>query len=80
VREPYRGLDDIRSITALPKLIIQSADDANVPRVRGESLFAAATEPKQFWSTEGPHIATLIRYPKETANRLRAMVKLSVQP
>lgn len=80
VSEPYRALDDIRSITALPKLIIQSADDANVPRVRGESLFAAATEPKRFWSTEGPHIATLIRYPKETANRLRAMVKLSVQP
>ncbi|TAG46839.1 MAG: alpha/beta fold hydrolase [Betaproteobacteria bacterium] len=79
VSEPYRAIDDIARLNALPKLIIQSADDTNVPRARGEALFAAAATPKQFWLTQGPHIATLTRFPDETVQRLRALLKPPAQ-
>lgn len=40
---------------AFPILIIHSQDDAVIPVHHGEKLFAAATEPKQFYRSHGGH-------------------------
>lgn len=68
--QPYTAAEDIRAISATPKLIIQSRDDTNVHPRRGQQLFANAREPKHFWQTEGKHIHTLMNYPEEAARRI----------
>lgn len=72
--QPYTAAEDIREITAIPKLIIQSRDDTNVRPERGQTLFANAREPKAFWQTEGKHIHTLMKYPDETVSKIEQLL------
>ncbi|SDJ92419.1 alpha/beta hydrolase [Microbulbifer yueqingensis] len=72
--QPYIAAEDIREISATPKLIIQSSDDSNVRPERGQTLFANAREPKAFWQTEGRHIHTLMNYPHEAVQRIERLL------
>lgn len=72
--QPYVAEEDIREISATPKLIIQSRDDINVHPKRGQALFANAQEPKVFWQTEGKHIRTLINYPEQAVEKIEQLL------
>lgn len=72
--QPYAAEEDIREITATPKLIIQSRDDINVRPERGQALFANAREPKVFWQTDGKHIRTLINYPEQAVEKIEQLL------
>lgn len=52
--------DPLKSISQLqtPLLLFHSPDDSIIPTTQAELLFAAAPEPKQWQSTQGPHTAT----------------------
>ncbi|MEM7110566.1 MAG: alpha/beta fold hydrolase [Bacteroidota bacterium] len=57
--QDYVGVRDIAEIYNIPKLIIHSRKDRDVPFKRGKNVFNAAKEPKEFWETETEHIMTL---------------------
>lgn len=50
----YDSLTKMKDI-ALPVLVIHSPDDEIIPYSHGQALFAAAREPKQFYSLQGDH-------------------------
>ncbi len=50
----YATIDKVGRLH-LPKLFIHSPDDEIVPYAHGKSLFAAATEPKEFLTIHGDH-------------------------
>ena len=50
---PYSAKEDIKQITKIPKLIIHSKEDKDVPFAQGMMLFDAAQEPKQFIEFSG---------------------------
>ena len=52
----YDPLDAIAELEQTPKLIVHSKDDQVIPYRFGQQLFDAATEPKLWISTTGPHI------------------------
>ena len=56
---PYSAKEDIKQITKIPKLIIHSKEDKDVPFAQGMMLFDAAQEPKQFIEFSGEHLYAL---------------------
>lgn len=72
--QDYVALEDIREIKDVPKLIIHSKVDREVPFKHGENLFEAAKEPKEFWVTDTKHILTLREYPNETVQKINALL------
>ena len=72
--QPYVAEEDIKEISATPKLIIQSRDDINVRPKRGQALFANAQEPKVFWQTDGKHIRTLVNYPDQAVAKIEQLL------
>ncbi len=76
--QEYVAVRDIATIKHIPKLIIHSKKDTEVPFSHGEHLFNAANEPKTFWETDTDHVMTLRDYPEETLKRLNGLV--SQQP
>lgn len=53
---PYSAIEDIKLITKIPKLIIHSKDDKDVPYAQGVSLFEMAPQPKEFIEFSGEHL------------------------
>ncbi len=51
--------DAVRKLSPLPLFVLHSPDDVLVPYTHGERIFAAATTPKCFLKTSGPHNAAL---------------------
>lgn len=49
----FQAVDYIGRIAPRPVYLIQSADDLRMPRSEGESLIAAAKEPKKLWTVPG---------------------------
>ena len=55
LKDQFDSLSRIARVRA-PILIMQGAQDQTVPPALGQELFAAAPEPKEFWSTpDGGH-------------------------
>ena len=69
---PYSAKQDIPSIK-IPKLIIHSKEDKDVPYAQGSTLFDLAIEPKQFLEFSGEHLYAL-KY--ERAKILESMNKM----
>ena len=67
--QEYVAVKDIKYIENIPKIIIQSKIDQNVPLIRGKHLFDAAKEPKTFWETNTEHIMTLVDLSNETIEK-----------
>ncbi len=73
--QEYVAVRDIAMIKAIPKLIIHSKNDQQVPLSHGENLFNAAYEPKNLWVTETAHIQTLKVLTAEAIDRIEALIK-----
>ena len=73
--QDYVAIRDIKDIRNTPKLIIHSTIDRDVPFFRGENLFNAANEPKEFWVTETEHIMILVDNPKEAVLRIENLIE-----
>ena len=56
---PYSAKEDIKQINTIPKLLIHSKEDKDVPFEQGMMLFTAASEPKQFIEFSGEHLYAL---------------------
>lgn len=54
----YDPIDYVARVAPLRLLLIHSRDDQVVPYANGRKLFAAASQPKTFYETSGPHTAT----------------------
>lgn len=70
---PYSAKEDIRQITKIPKLIIHSKEDKDVPFAQGKMLFENAPEPKEFIEFSGEHLYAL-KY--ESAKILASLNKM----
>ncbi|AQW93403.1 alpha/beta hydrolase [Elizabethkingia anophelis] len=53
---PYSAKEDIKGLGKLPKIIIHSKEDKEVPYEQGKLVFDNATEPKQFIESSGAHL------------------------
>lgn len=73
--QDYIAVQDIEDIVHIPKLIIHSKKDIEVPFNHGEALFEHAREPKSFWETDTSHIMTLKEYPQETIARIHGLLQ-----
>ena len=71
---PYSAKEDIKQITKIPKLIIHSKEDKDVPFAQGIMLFDAASEPKQFIEFSGEHLYALKYESREILESLNKMI------
>lgn len=69
----YSAKEDIKSITKIPKLIIHSKEDKDVPFAHGIKVFTNASEPKEFIEFSGEHLYAL-KY--ESAKILQSINKM----
>lgn len=80
---PYSSVELIKA-ASMPKLIIHSQDDNDVPFFMGEELFETAGSNKEFWKIRGTHTDALVDYPDEFVLRINKMIGLApnhqVQP
>ena len=61
VTDEYAPIDAVAKVSPIPLLLIYSEEDVVVPIHHGESLFAAAAEPKKFWRVpNGRHIGLFV--------------------
>lgn len=51
-RNEFRSLEKVSALE-LPKLFVHGTEDETIPLEIGEILFAAATEPKQWYAVPG---------------------------
>lgn len=54
----YDPIDYVADISPVRLLLIHSRDDQIIPYINSQQLFAAASPPKTFYETRGPHTAT----------------------
>ncbi|MDB6056716.1 MAG: alpha/beta hydrolase, partial [Verrucomicrobiales bacterium] len=68
--DQLRPIDGATKVT-VPKFFIAGTEDQQTTFAEAKALFAAAAEPKQFWSVEGAGHVNLHRYAKvEYENRV----------
>lgn len=53
---PYASKEDIKDLYYMPKLIIHSTEDKEVPIEQAKVVFDNATEPKEFMEIKGKHM------------------------
>ncbi|WP_226063827.1 alpha/beta hydrolase [Kaistella polysaccharea] len=70
---PYSAKEDIKQITKIPKLMIHSKEDKDVPFAQGKTLYEMAAEPKEFIEFSGEHLYAL-KY--ESAKILASLNKM----
>ncbi|QOW10843.1 alpha/beta hydrolase [Kaistella flava (ex Peng et al. 2021)] len=70
---PYSAKEDIKSVTKIPKLIIHSKEDKDVPFTEGMLVFNNASESKEFIEFSGEHLYAL-KY--ESAKILASLNKM----
>ncbi|MDJ1501540.1 alpha/beta hydrolase [Xanthocytophaga agilis] len=70
---PYSAKEDIASVE-VPKLIIHSKEDKEVPFEQGQVVFNAAKDPKTFWETTGKHIDAAKVAGPEYAERIEKLL------
>lgn len=70
LRHSYDSIDKVGRISC-PKLFIHSDADTLIPLPHGQSLFAAAADPKQFLQTPGEHNDGGFMYSPEYTARLK---------
>lgn len=73
--QDYVGVRDIAEIENIPKLIIHSRIDRDVPFIRGKNIFESAKEPKEFWETETDHIMTLRDLTDEAIKKINEKIR-----
>ena len=72
---PYCSKEDIKSIMKIPKLIIHSEEDKEVPIEQSKVVFNNATEPKEFMAIKGEHMQGTKYDGKEIIEKINEMIK-----
>ncbi|WP_312820586.1 alpha/beta hydrolase [Kaistella carnis] len=72
---PYCSKQDIKTIIKIPKLIIHSAEDKEVPIEQSKIVFSNATEPKEFMEIKGEHMQGTKYNGKEIIAKINKMIK-----
>ncbi len=60
VTSPYSAKEDIKDIEDMPKMIILSKEDEDIPFKQGELVYNNANQPKTMWLYEGKHLESVI--------------------
>lgn len=71
---PYSAKTDIEEIDRIPKLIIHSEEDKDVPFIQGRTLFEIAPEPKKFLVFEGNHLEAIQVETDKVIKRIMKMI------
>ena len=71
---PYSAIEDIK-LVSVPKILIHSKEDKDIPYALGKELLEAATEPKYFLEYSGAHINALIINPDLIINKVNELLK-----
>ncbi|MBL4862167.1 MAG: alpha/beta fold hydrolase [Crocinitomicaceae bacterium] len=74
VKERYSAKDSIGLIQK-PVLVIHSKEDETIPIEHGEALYAAATEPKDFYVIDQKHILGPLYYADSIVARIENLIK-----
>lgn len=72
---PYAAKEDIKEIDKIPKLIIHSVEDKDVPFEQGKVLYENAPEPKEFMKFQGEHLEALKIEKDGIIERIKNMIK-----
>ncbi|MFV0304881.1 MAG: alpha/beta hydrolase [Moheibacter sp.] len=73
---PYAAKEDIKTLTQIPKLIIHSKKDKEVPYKQGKIIFENAPKPKTFLDFEGEHLQGMKFESKKILNKISKMANL----
>lgn len=60
IPDDYEGTDYIAGISPTPVMVIHSVRDGIIPFHHGQTLFEAASEPREFLQADTPHAATFV--------------------
>lgn len=71
---PYAAKEDIVQINKIPKLIIHSKEDKDVPYAQGILLFENALEPKEFLEFSGEHLMAFEHIPEKILEKMNRMI------
>lgn len=71
---PYASKEDIKSINKIPKLIIHSTEDKEVPIEQAKIVFNNANEVKEFLEIKGDHMLGLKVDEQKIVNKITAMI------
>lgn len=74
---PYAAKEDIKNLKEIPKLIIHSKEDKDVPFVQGKTVFDSAPEPKEFIEFKGKHLHGLKHKKEQILKKIHDMVDKS---
>lgn len=72
---PYCSKEDIKGITKIPKLIIHSKEDKEVPIEHSKTVFGNATAPKEFMEITGAHMLGTKVNGDEIVAKINEMIK-----
>ena len=71
---PYSSIEDIK-LVSVPKILIHSKEDKDIPFALGKELFETASEPKNFIEYSGDHIKALIINPDVIITKVNENLK-----
>lgn len=71
---PYSAKEDIAMISGMPKLLLHSPDDRNIPFAFGQELYEKAREPKIFYSCKGAHNEALFAEPDSVIRIIKSLI------
>jgi len=71
----YVASRDIKNINDIPKLIIHSTKDQNIPYHHVNAIFENAKEPKTLWTTKTAHVMTLKELSNESVSKINMLLK-----
>jgi len=71
---PYSAKEDIK-LVSVPKILIHSKEDKDIPFALGKELFETASEPKNFIEYSGDHIKALIINPDVIITKVNENLK-----
>lgn len=72
---PYSSKQDIKEITKIPKLIIHSMEDKEVPFEQAKIVFDNANEPKEFMEIKGEHMQGTKHEGQKIIEKINNMLK-----
>lgn len=71
---PYSAKEDIAAISGMPKLILHSPDDQNIPFAFGQELYEKAQTPKTFYACKGAHNEALFTEPDSVIRSIKNLI------
>ncbi|AQX11306.1 lysophospholipase [Elizabethkingia meningoseptica] len=70
---PYSAKEDIKGLGTLPKIVIHSKEDKEVPYEQGKLVFDNASQPKQFIESAGAHLGGMQNNTEEILKAIQSL-------